>query len=465
MHDALMSVYRNLPAPARSVAASLRGLYLRHWRRGPDFEARFAECLDRDTWSEARRLAWQEERLGRLLHRAATMVPYYRRLWGERRQRGDRSSFEYLENWPVLEKDAVRADPTAFIADDRDRRALFHEQTSGTTGKPLDIWRSRSTLTELYAMADARTLAWHSIPRATRYARLGGQLVVPTENRQPPFWVWNAAMQQLYMSTYHLAPALLPHYLDALKRHRIQYLAGYTSSVVALAHQALADGRRDLPMFATFTNAEGVDDRQRSVIEAAFGGPVRETYGQAEMVTAATECPAGRLHLWPEAGILEVWREGVPAPPGETGEFICTGLLNTDMPLVRYRIGDRGRLAPPDEACRCGRSLALLGAVEGRANDNLVTADGRRVFWLNPVFYGLPVRESQIEQVAVDRLVVRVTSAPGYDSERTQAEIARRLRDRMGEVAVLFEEVESIPRAANGKLRSVICRVAPAEVA
>jgi phenylacetate-CoA ligase len=465
MHDALMTIYRRLPAPARSVAASLRGLYLRHWRSGPEFELRFAECLDRDTWSAARRRAWQEERLGRLLHRAATMVPYYREQWAERRRHGDRSGFEYLENWPILEKDAVRADPVAFVADDRDRRALFHEQTSGTTGKPLDIWRSRSTLTELYAMAEARTLHWHGIPRAARYARLGGQLVVPTATREPPFWVWNAAMNQLYMSTYHLAPLFLPHYLDALKRHRIQFLAGYTSSVVALANQALLAGRRDLRMFATFTNAEGVDAGQRAVIEAAFGGPVRETYGQAEMVTAASECPAGRLHLWPEAGTLEVWSGDTLAPDGEDGEFICTGLLNTDMPLVRYRIGDRGRLAPPGDTCVCGRGLALLGAVEGRANDNLLTRDGRRVFWLNPVFYGLPVRESQIEQVALDRVIVRLAPAPGYDTDRTQATIARRLHDRLGEVCIEFEEVSVIPRTTNGKLRSVICRLPAPEAA
>jgi predicted metallopeptidase len=43
--------------------------------------------------------------------------------------------------------------------------------------------------------------------------------------------------------------------------------------------------------------------------------------------------------------------------------------------------------------------------------------------------------------------------------------IARRLRDRMGAIAILFEEVESIPRTSNGKLRSIICRVNSREVA
>lgn len=467
MHSALMSVYRQLPGPARSVAASLRGLYLRHWREGPDFELRYAEALDRDRWSPDRRRAWEEERLARLLHRAASRVPYYRRHWEERRRRGDRSDIEVLAHWPILEKDAVRTDPHAFIADDRDPRRLFHEQTSGTTGKPLDIWRSRATLTELYALAEARTLGWHGIDPSSRYARLGGQLVVPAAHRRPPFWVWNAAMRQLYMSTFHLSPALLPHYLDALDRYRIRYLAGYTSSLVSLAHAAIrlrhvrGDG---VPMMAIFTNAEGVDAAQRAVLEEAFRCRVLETYGQAEMVAAATECSAGRLHLWPEAGRIEVLDGDGPAATGTTGDLVCTGLLNVDMPLVRYRIGDRGRLGG-GAPCACGRHLATLDAIEGRANDCLITRDGRRIFWLNPVFYGLPIRESQIEQLAVDRVVVRLVPGEAYDAPWIERTLRERLRERLGDVAVTIDRVDEVPRTTSGKLRAVICRVPQAATA
>jgi phenylacetate-CoA ligase len=81
------------------------------------------------------------------------------------------------------------------------------------------------------------------------------------------------------------------------------------------------------------------------------------------------------------------------------------------------------------------------------------------------VFYGLPVRESQIEQVALDRVIVRVAPASGYTADRIQRTISRRLQDRLGDVAIEFDEVAVIPRTANGKLRSIICRVPGAEVA
>ncbi len=452
MNRFLLGAYHRLPAPARSAVATLRGLYLRWWRYGPDSERLVRETLERDRWSRDQWRRWLEERLARQLERAATRVPYYREYWTARRRGGDRASWELLENWPILEKEPLRAEPRAFVADDCDIRRMALEQTSGTTGKPLRIWRSRRTVEALYALGAARTRGWHGVPAGARWARLGGQLVVPASQRQPPFWVWNAALRQLYMSTYHLAPDLTPDYLDALGRYGIRFLSGYASSLHALANAALELGRDDLRMLVAFTSAEPVGNHQRAAISAAFGCAVRETYGMTESVAWASECEAGRLHQWPEVGIVEV----------QDGELICTGLLNADMPLIRYRTGDRGRLAAPGSTCTCGRALPLLEAIEGRTTDVLLTRDGRQVFWLNPVWYGMPVREAQIVQETIDRLRVRYAPAPGF-AAATARTVVERLRQRLGEVEVVFEEVLEVPRAANGKLRAVVCNVPLAE--
>ena len=462
MRDGFLAIYHKLPSPARNAAATLRGMYLRRWRYNTESDQLRDETIERDSWSAA---AWKEnteERIARLLHRAATRVPYYRDMWQRRRKAGDRSSIEVLENWPILEKDDLRSNARAFVADDCNPARMFHEQTSGTTGKPLDIWRSRRTVAQLYALVDARTLHWHGVSPNARWARLGGQLVIPMKQQRPPFWVWNAAMRQLYLSTYHLSPTLLPSYLDALKRYRIEYIAGYPSSVQALAHQALIDNRTDIKLQVCFTNAEPVTDEQRETIQAAFGCPVRETYGMAEMVAAASECEKGGLHQWPEIGHVEVWSNGRAAADGESGEFICTGLLNWDMPLIRYRVGDRGRRPETASTCECGRALPLFGEIDGRTTDMLITADGRQVFWLNPVFYGLPLRASQIIQNSLDQLTVLVSPAPGFGTQTTRT-IEERLRGRMGDMQVDIQTVTEIPRSSNGKLSAVVCKLSPEE--
>ena len=462
MNRRLLQLYHRSPAPLRSVAATLRGYQLRSWRYGRETERLVEEALERERWSPQRWERWQEDRLARVLHRAATQVPFYRERWAERRRRGDRASWELLGNWPLLEKESVRERARAFVADGCDVRRMFYDHTSGTTGKSLDLWLSRETVRAWYALCEARLRRWYGVSRRDRWAILGGQLVVPVANRRPPFWVWNSALRQLYMSSYHLAPALAAHYIDALRRYRVRYLLGYTSSLYALAQGVLSLGRNDLKMDVVVTNAEPVYEHQRRAIEKAFGCPVRETYGMSEIVAAASECEAGGLHLWPEAGVVEVVAGGETVGDGATGELVCTGLMNGDMPLVRYRVGARGaRAVATDEACACGRTLPVLASVEGRTDDLVYTADGRRVGCIDTIYGArLPVREAQIVQETLGRVRVRYVPAPEFTAASGDS-ITRGVRERMGAIEVVLERVDEIPRGANGKYRAVVCNLPP----
>ena len=228
MNDVYLKLYHALPPHARNLTASLRGVYLRSWRYGPESEKLIESALEREQWSTKQWKAYIQNRLAYVLQRAATQVPYYREYWAERRRQGDNASWEYLENWPVLEKESLRQNGAAFVADDCHIRRMFHEHTSGTTGKSLNLWWSRKTVQTWYALFEARWRRWYGVSRQDRWAILGGQLITSIVYRQPPFWVWNLALKQLYMSSYHLAPDLIPYYLDALKKYRVKYIFGYS---------------------------------------------------------------------------------------------------------------------------------------------------------------------------------------------------------------------------------------------
>lgn len=446
----------------RSAAATLRGAYLRAWRYGPGFDRLVEQALAREQWSADEWHAWTEQRLGTILHRAATRVPFYRAQWARRRQSGDRASWEVLENWPLLEKETVRRNSLAFIADDREPTRMYHEHTSGTTGKAIDLWFSRETVREWYALHEARSRRWHGVSRHDRWAILGGQLVTPVTQQRPPFWVWNAALKQLYLSAYHLAPQFANAYAGALRDHRVRYMIGYPSGLYAIARELVRQGVPGPRLTVVVSNAEPLGDIQRRTIEAAFSCPVRDTYGMSEAVAAASECPHGGMHIWPDVGVLQVLdRHGSRVPEQTTGEFVCTGLLNADMPLIRYRVGDRGSLASPEASCACGRSLPQLAFVEGRTDDLLYAPDGRVVGRMDPVFKArLPIREAQIIQEAIDVIRVRYIPADGF-TEADGESIAERIRARMGRVTVVLEAVDDIPRTSNGKFRAVICNLSP----
>ncbi len=455
-----LKVYHQLPYPAKVLAASARGRRLERWRYGPDTERLVDEVLARDDWTVAQWDAWREERLAFVLHRAATRVPYYRDQWARRRAAGDRAAPDVLANWPALSKDALRAQPHAFLADDCDPATMYYEHTSGTTGKPLHLWHSRATLNAWYALTEARMRRWYGLSREDRWAILGGQLVAPVERDRPPFWVWNFALRQLYLSAYHLTPDNIAAYLEAMRRHEVVYLLGYPSGLYTLARVALERGLDAPQLRAVIGNAEPLLAHQRETIAAAFGCPARETYGMAEYAAAASDCEHGRLHLWPEAGHIELLPDDGDAavPPGTPGRLVATALLNADMPLIRYETGDRAALAT--EPCACGRGLPVLAAIEGRVDDMIVTPDGRHIGRLDPVFKAdLPIHEAQIIQTTPDTLRVLYVPTAAYTPGDGEALIGR-IHDRVGPaMRVVLEAVPAIPRTANGKFRAVISEV------
>lgn len=455
MDSLALRLYHQAPSPLRSVMASVRGLQLRRWRYGRETERLVDAALARDRWSSVQWADYLDRLLPDTLRDAAVNVPYYRDQWRARRARGDFSPVERIENWPVLRKDALRSNPRAFVSEKWSRRRLFADHTSGTTGTSLTLWCPRQTVRAWYALFEARSRRWYGTSRHDCWAILGGQLVTPQSQRRPPFWVWNAPLKQLYMSSYHLAPDLVPHYLAALARYRVRYLYGYASALYSLAEGIRQLGRHALDLKVVITNAEPLYEYQRSVIESAFGCPVRETYGMAEVVIAAGECEHGRMHLWPETGYVEVVEEGQRVPTGSPGELVSTGLLNPAMPLIRYAVGDRGSLAP-NGSCACGRTLPVLATIEGRTDDVLYTMDGRPIGRLDPIFKDkLPVREAQIIQEAFDRVRIRYVPAPGFTPAALES-MTQRLRARLGPVEVYSEAVDCIPRTASGKFRAVI---------
>lgn len=459
MRDTILRIYQRCPYPLRSVAAGLRGYSLRSWRYGPETEQLMQEAREREHWTSDKWKRWQEERLTYLLHHAATKVPYYRDQWTARRRRGDRSSWEYLDNWPILEKEHLRQNPLAFVAENCNVRNMLHDHTAGSTGTPLDIWLSKKTVRAWFAMFEERARHWNEVGRNENWATLGGQLIVPPDTTSPPFWVWNRPMKQLYLSANHISMQNAPAYINALSNHSVTHMVTYPSAAAILSEAALKFGMRPEKLRVVITIAEPLFQWQREKIKNGFGCEVKETYGMSEMVAAATECREGNMHLWPEVGRIEIHDDNQTKGSGQTGDLICTGLLNDDMPLIRYRIGDRGSLSHDDATCPCGRTLPIVSSLDGRIDDMLYSVDGRRFGRLDPVFKArLPICEAQIIQETINKVRVRYIPAQGYTPQAGES-IVERLQARMGKVEVLLEEVKEIPRGPNGKFRGVICNL------
>jgi phenylacetate-CoA ligase len=80
---------------------------------------------------------------------------------------------------------------------------------------------------------------------------------------------------------------------------------------------------------------------------------------------------------------------------------------------------------------------------------------------LDPIFKAdLPVREAQVIQESLELIRVLVVQSRGFD-RNTEIAIEAALRERLGEVEIIIEKVDKIPRTSNGKFRAVLSNCEP----
>jgi phenylacetate-CoA ligase len=192
-------------------------------------------------------------------------------------------------------------------------------------------------------------------------------------------------------------------------------------------------------------------------VERAFGATLRENYGSAELNSMAMDCGQSRdQHLFEGVFYLEVLRFGEPVNPGELGEFVVTDLRNRVTPLIRYQVGDVGRLmAGP---CACGFEGTRF-VVEGRMQETVVMPDGHAVSGMELV--DLFLQRPEIDHVrflqeADDLFLAEVVPAPGLElpaAEEMQASLSEMLKHP---VRLRMRKVRRVAPERNGKYRLVL---------
>lgn len=450
--------YQRSPILAQHAMATAFGLRERVLRYGGRFHAYCAE-VDRGQWLTDEHLAEiQAARLRAIVAFSVEEVPHYRRLFAQLGlTAADISSAADLVQLPILDKDAVREAPEDFRPA-RLREKPVAQSTGGTTGTPLRYWVTPSAMQYTYATYEVRFRHWAGVALGDKMASINGRKVVPSEQTRPPFWRHNLAFNQLYLSAYHLTEEHLPAYISRLERFRPKVIVGYVSSVHLIADHI---NRHHLEGVvapdAVLVSSETLFPWMRADIERAFGCKVHDGYGLGELSAFITECRHGGLHTSPEYGVVES-----VAADGETNRLVATGLFNQAMPLLRYDTGDVIELASPDARCPCGRQLPLVDKLLGRADDYVVSPDGRSVgpAPLSLAFQSVSgIREAQIRQDEVSSIQVDLVVDPSFGDEDERA-LDGELRDRLGaDLVIDYQRVGSIERTTWGKRRLVDSRV------
>lgn len=403
----------------------------------------------------------QLEKLKSMIIHCYNNVPFYRKLFDEIKVKtSDIRSLEDLHRIPVLTRDQVKNNLSSLIAKNIPKNQRLLRNTSGTTGSPMYFFVDRKS----YPINGAyirRHWNWTGFNFGDRRITLQGRRIIHLERNKPPFWMYNKWDKQLFFSTYHLSEELMSYFVEKLLEFSPQAIDGYPSAVYVLA-KYMEDNNMKHKMKAVFTSSETLYPIQREIVENVFQCKVFDKYGLSEMFNIGTECESHvGLHLNMEYAITQILnKQDEPVTPGVKGRIVCTGLENFSMPLIRYDTGDIGEILP--DKCSCGRNFPLMAPVTTKAEDQILTPQGRYISGSLLTFPFKPMKniiKSQLVQDDIHVVKIKIVKNRFYHNGDSKI-LLEGLHKCLGRnMQIVLEFVDEIERTKNGKYRWVISNV------
>lgn len=399
----------------------------------------------------------QIRRLRQQLVAAYRYVPFYRHRMNEAGLTPlDIQTHEDLQLLPVLTKRDIQDHQDLLVASNIPVKDRLPNQTGGSTGSPLQFWVDHERFDSRMASTD-RHDSWTGRRPGDWLASLWGA-TLDLENTAPAAkgWRQNLLYRELTLNTSAVSDEAMAQFVELLRRHRPKHLLAYAQAAVIFANFCRREKIEDIHFDSMTLSAEMLLPGQRGEIEEVFGGKVFNRYGCREVSVIASECEHHTgLHINADALLVEV--EPMPNLPDGMGRILVTDLLNRSMPLIRYEIGDLASFNP--NPCPCGRTLPMLGPIEGRLTDFLKLPSERLVSGVALMTFVVAhlreVRQVQFLQRDPHHVTLKVVAGHGYGAH-TEGELRRRLRPYLGEqVELTIALTDHIASEPSGKFRYV----------
>ncbi|RJP84779.1 MAG: phenylacetate--CoA ligase family protein [Desulfobacteraceae bacterium] len=381
-------------------------------------------------------------------------VPYYREIF----QRlnivpEDFKHIDDIQKLPIVSKKDINGNLNIFLNENIELWDCYKSHTSGSTGQPfLTYFDKKSWIRKKYLSKLRARMACGMRPGervAVFESELSGQL--ESRNRKHPLQQFFLKIK--YFSIFDDVAAAIEH----LIAFRPQNVYGPQSFLFHLARGIKKTGRTLPFLKRVYTSAEYRESSVTQFIKDVLKVEVYDIYGSTEFKEVAWECERHQgYHINEDEVLCEILDGGKPAPIGEVGDIVLTDLKNTAMPLIRYRIHDRGKLL--QAPCRCGRTFSIMLPVGGRASEYILLPDGERI---SPYRFTTAIEKFKgllqyqlIQESETDLFVnVIIDSNVGNETCRNIEETI--INITRGQMRVIVRKTERILPEENGKFKVV----------
>ena len=373
----------------------------------------------------------------------AEKAPYYRNLTG----------YKNFEDIPFIDKNTIQNNPDDFIVDKKGAELC---STGGTTsGRPLKFYIDKSR----------KGFEWYWMAKYN-WGKVGFNLndyraVLRNHKLNGKQHHINHLLKEVQFDNHALKDSYLDYIIDYIVEHDLKYVHAYPSAAFLLAKRIYATNR-STPIVAFLTGSESVFDNQKNLIQNILNKRMYTWYGHSEkLILAAENIHCENYHVNPFYGYAEIidGNGNVINTPGQSGELVGTGFMNTKMPFIRYKTDDEaefmGHVCPD-----CGHVGMTFRNVIGRRGADVIYKEDGSIITTSSMMLTYDIYQYikgvQYYQQKKGELIIRIVPQKGYDAaarEKVLDIMLPRFRDGL---QIKLIEVESLEYTRNNKLKLLI---------
>jgi phenylacetate-CoA ligase len=413
-------------------------------------------------------LAFRDKHLKRLVRHAYRNVPYYRELFDKAGIKPeDIRTCADLKIVPLTSKKDIKERPVEqVVARGFELPQLIRLRTTGTSGMPLTIYRSR--FDNFIHQAVRFRIHRH-------YGRKPKDHVACIVSSPEAKRLFVMRVVEL-MGKYRQSHIPLQWPVGAIKhvllRLKPDVIVGNSAPIVEAARILQSSGLESLRPRMVVTGGEVLAPMMRKQLKDSFRCPVYDCYSSLETGLAAWQCPeTGKYHINDDCIVLEVLPQdgfettGEEGSGKEWGEAVVTVLHSYAMPFIRYRMEDLVLREP--EPCKCRVPFSTLESIEGRRADYFYLCGGR-LFYSVKIAHLIQSEASWVAQYEViqeteSRILIRIRPerpAGQSEIEGLKSKVAALVAEVPG-VEIDISIAPEIKPGPGGKYRLLWSRFSP----
>ena len=360
-----------------------------------------------------------------------------------------------LSAFPVVDKNIIRGQRSAFLSGLYRKSNLTEMVTSGSTGTPFAVLQDKGK--RLRNAAD--TIWWgqhagYAIGTPLFYFRIWTSI-----NRKSSLSTWLEniiPVDVMDLSSENLSKIAG----NLLSKEEPFSLLGYASALESVGKYMKETGGKCTKgsCRAIIAISEALESETKTLLESQFGACAVSRYSNIENGIIAQQSTSGTSHFlvnwasyWVEILDLE---NDVPVADGTLGRIVVTDLHNKGMPFVRYDTGDTGSMLVDDYT-----GQRVMTKIEGRRMDAVYDTRGRPIspFTINNQMCRYPeVAQYQFIQEDEKSYKFKINTQSGLLFLK-EAQLIAEYKAYLGQDAkISIEYVSGIPLLKSGKRKKVV---------